>query len=256
MWVYATNNVLFIMNHIINKRLLSKKILSILNIDIETLGTLGPLFRSDGFQIEEIKAQEYTIPINPDKYSAIVILGGPMAVYDNLGYLTREQELIRNAIRKEVPVLGICLGSQLIAQAIGGRVYKGPKKEIGWFNVSITDHGLESLFEGIKHRTLRVFQWHGDTYDLPARAYIMASSTLYPQAFRYGTAVGIQFHLEVDGEMIQRWLQEYSEEIFKECINPQDIKLYNERSNIADLNDACKVVYSNFSKLIDTKTKY
>jgi GMP synthase (glutamine-hydrolysing) len=235
--------------------LLSKKILSILNIDIETLGTLEPLFRSDGFQIEEVKAREYSIPINPDQHSAIVILGGPMAVYDNLGYLRREQELIRNAIRKEVPVLGICLGSQLIAQAIGGRVYKGPKKEIGWFNVNITDHGLESLFEGIKHKTLRVFQWHGDTYDLPVTADIMASSTLYPQAFRYGTAVGIQFHLEVDCEMIQRWLQEYSDEIFKERINPQDIKLYNERRSIADLNDACKVVYSNFSKLIDTKRK-
>jgi GMP synthase (glutamine-hydrolysing) len=234
--------------------LLSKKILSILNIDIETLGTLEPLFRSDGFQIEEIKAQEHPIPINPDQYSAIVILGGPMAVYDNLGYLKREQELIRKAVRKEVPVLGICLGSQLIAQAIGGKVYKGPKKEIGWFNVNITDHGLESLFEGIKHKTLRVFQWHGDTYDLPATADIMASSTLYPQAFRYGNAVGIQFHLEVDGKMIQRWSQEYSEEIFKELGRPQDIKLYNERRNIADLNDACKVVYSNFSKLITKRT--
>ncbi len=234
--------------------LLSKKILSILNIDIETLGTLEPLFRSDGFQIEEIKAQEYSIPINPDQYSAIVILGGPMAVYDNLGYLRREQELIRNAIRNEVPVLGICLGSQLIAQAIGGKVYKGPKKEIGWFNVNITDHGLESLFEGIKHKTLHVFQWHGDTYDLPPAADIIASSTLYPQAFRYGSAVGIQFHLEVNGEMIQRWLQEYSEEIFKEHISPQGIKLYNESKNITDLNDACKVVYSNFSKLITKRT--
>jgi GMP synthase (glutamine-hydrolysing) len=234
---------------------LSKKILSIINIDIETLGTLEPLFRSDGFQIEEIKAQEHSIPINTHQYCGIVIMGGPMAVYDNLGYLTREQELIRNAVRNEVPVLGICLGSQLIAQAIGGRVYKGPKKEIGWFNVNITDHGQKSLFEGIKHKTLSVFQWHGDTYDLPPTADVMASSTLYPQAFRYGTAVGIQFHLEVNGEMIQTWLQEYSEEIFKERINPHDIKLNNERKNVADLNEACKVVYSNFSKLIDNKRK-
>jgi hypothetical protein len=121
--------------------------------------------------------------------------------------------------------------------------------------VNITDHGQKSLFEGIKHKTLSVFQWHGDTYDLPPTADVMASSTLYPQAFRYGTAVGIQFHLEVNGEMIQRWLQEYSEEIFKERINPHDIKLNNERKNVADLNEACKVVYSNFSKLIDNKRK-
>jgi GMP synthase (glutamine-hydrolysing) len=103
-------------------------------------------------------------------------------------------------------------------------------------------------------KTLHVFQWHGDTYDLPPAADIIASSTLYPQAFRYGSAVGIQFHLEVNGEMIQRWLQEYSEEIFKEHINSKDITLYNERGNIADLNDACKVVYSNFSKLITKRT--
>ena len=229
--------------------------LSVQNIEIETLGILEALFRSDGFQIEEIKAQEDSVPINPDQYSAIVILGGPMAVYDNLSYLTREQELIRNAIKKEVPVLGICLGSQLIAQAIGGRVYKGPKKEIGWFDVTLTDHGLKSMFKGIKHKTLRVFQWHGDTYDLPAGANIMASSTLYPQAFRFGSAVGIQFHLEVDSQMIQRWLQEYWEEIDRDHINQRDITLYNETKNIADLNDACKVVYSNFSKLIDVQRK-
>jgi GMP synthase-like glutamine amidotransferase len=234
---------------------MSKKILSVQNIEIETLGTLEVLFRSDGFQIEEIKAQEYSTPINPDQYSAIVILGGPMAVYDNLSYLTREQELIRNAIKKEIPVLGICLGSQLIAQAIGGRVCKGPKKEIGWFDVTLTNYGLKGMFKGVKHKTLRVFQWHSDTFDLPAGANMMASSILYPQGFRFGSAVGIQFHLEVDDKMIQRWLQGYREEINKHNINARDITLYNETKNIADLNDACKVVYSNFSKLIDIQRK-
>ena len=234
---------------------MSKKILSILNINVETLGTLEPLFRSAGFQIEEVNAQEDQVPLNSEQYSAIVILGGPMSAYDNLSYLAREQELIRNAIRKKVPVLGICLGSQLIAQAIGGRVYKGPKKEMGWSEVTLSPNGHKSLFNGIKHRTLRVFQWHGDTYDLPETANIMASSPLYPQAFSFGSAVGIQFHLEVDGEMIQRWLQEYHEEIDRELIDRRDITLYNESRNIEELKNACKVVYSNFSKLIDIRTK-
>jgi GMP synthase (glutamine-hydrolysing) len=234
---------------------LSKKILSILNINVETLGTLEPLFRSAGFQIEEVNAQEDQVPPNSDQYSAIVILGGPMSAYDNLTYLAREQELIRDAIRKEVPVLGICLGSQLIAQAIGGMVHKGPKKEIGWSEVTLSPNGLKSLFNGIKNKTLRVFQWHGDTYDLPEKANIMASSPLYPQAFSFGTAVGIQFHLEVDGEMIHRWLQEYHEEIGRELINRRDIILYNESRNIEELKNACKVVYSNFSKLIDIRAK-
>jgi GMP synthase (glutamine-hydrolysing) len=234
---------------------LSKKILSIRNINVETLGTLEPLFRSGGFQIEEVNAQEDQVPLNSGQYNAIVILGGPMSAYDNLSYLAREQELIRNSIRKEVPVLGICLGSQLIAQAIGGRVHKGPKKEIGWSEVTLTTNGRKSLFNGIKHKTLRVFQWHGDTYDLPETANIMASSPLYPQAFSFGSAVGIQFHLEVDGEMIHRWLQEYHEEIGRELIDRRDITLYNESRNIEELKSACKVVYSNFSKLIDIRTK-
>ncbi len=234
---------------------MSKKILSIRNINVETLGTLEPLFRSAGFQIEEVNAQEDQVPLNSGQYNAIVILGGPMSAYDNLSYLAREQELIRNAIRKEVPVLGICLGSQLIAQAIGGRVHKGPKKEIGWSEVTLTPNGRKSLFNGIKHKTLCVFQWHGDTYDLPETANIMASSPLYPQAFSFGSAVGIQFHLEVDGEMIHRWLQEYHEEIGRELIDRRDITLYNESRNIEELKNACKVVYSNFSKLIDVRTK-
>ena len=234
---------------------MSKKILSIRNINIETLGTLEPLFLSDGFQIEEVNAQKDRVPFSPGQYNAIVILGGPMSAYDNLSYLAREQELIRNAIRKEIPVLGICLGSQLIAQAIGGRVHRGPKKEIGWSQVILTPNGDKSLFNGIRHKTLRVFQWHGDTYDLPETAKIMASSTLYPQAFRFGSAFGIQFHLEVDGEMIRTWLQEYSEELSRELINPRDIILSNESRNIEELKNTCKVVYSNFSKLIDIRTK-
>lgn len=228
-----------------------KKILSIQNISIETLGTLERLFHLDGFQIEKVDAQYDPIPINANQYSAIVILGGPMAAYDNIRYLTKEQELIRNAVRNKVPVLGICLGSQLIAQAIGGRVYKGPKKEIGWYNVNVSPHGHRNLFKGITGKTLRVFQWHGDTYDLPPRAIIMASSTLYPQAFRFGSAIGIQFHIEVDAEMIERWLEEYSGEMNKEHIKPEDILSTNKTNDITELHNACKVVYSNFSNMVD-----
>jgi GMP synthase-like glutamine amidotransferase len=246
-----TNTLLFDTAHIDNT--LCKKILSIQNIDFETLGTLEELIHSDGYQIENIEAQTDTIPSKADGYVAIVILGGPMAVYDetNYQYLSKEQELIRDAIKNEVPVLGICLGSQLIAQATGGRVYRGPKKEIGWFNVTLTSNGHESLFKGIKTKTVRVFQWHGDTYDLPSTANIMAFSNLYPQAFKVGSAIGMQFHLEVNRKMIERWIQEYSQEINKEHIKSDDILLPNKAKEIRDSYDRCKVVYSNFSKMID-----
>ena len=243
--------MLFDTAHIDNT--LCKKILSIQNIGFETLGTLEELIHSDGYQIENIEAQTDTIPSKADGYVAIVILGGPMAVYDetNYQYLSKEQELIRDAIKNEVPVLGICLGSQLIAQATGGRVYRGPKKEIGWFNVTLTPNGRESLFKGIKTKTVRVFQWHGDTYDLPSTANIMAFSNLYPQAFKVGSAIGMQFHLEVNRKMIERWIQEYSQEINKEHIKSDDILLPNKAKEIRDSYDRCKVVYSNFSKMID-----
>jgi GMP synthase (glutamine-hydrolysing) len=251
---FILNTILFDATDTYNN--LNKKILSIKNINFETLGTLERLFHLDGYQIENVEAQTETIPINAEQYVAIVILGGPMAAYDNkIANLTKEQELIRNAIKNEIPVLGICLGSQLIAQAIGGRVFRGPKKEIGWFEVTLTPGARENLFKGITDKTLRVFQWHGDTYELPSSAKIMASSNLYPQAFEFGSAVGIQFHLEVNNQMIERWLREYSEEIKREHIKPEDILLPEKTKYITDLYNACKVVHSNFSKQIDFQRK-
>ncbi len=225
-----------------------KNILTIQNIQCETLGTLKKLFQSDGYKIKNIDAQTDTIPVNSESYNAIVVLGGPMSVYEQINYLKEEEILIRDAIKKNVPVLGICLGSQLIAQAVGGTVYKGVRKEIGWYDVNITDIGEKDLFNGIGSKTIRVFQWHGDTYDIPRGAAVKATSKLYPQAFRIGNAVGIQFHLEVNREMIEKWIKEYKNEMKDENIQPIDImsdKTYEQR-----LFDKCKIVYKNFSNLI------
>ena len=232
---------------------MDNKILSIQNISFETLGTLEELIRSDDYQVENIEAQKEAVPNNAEQYAAIIILGGPMAVYDNVGYLQREQELIRSALKQEIPVLGICLGSQLIAQAVGGNVYKGGKKEIGWSNVMLNQAGYNDLFKGINTKNITVFQWHGDTYDLPSKATIMASSKLYPQAFRFGSAIGIQFHMEVNGEMIQRWAEEYSQELKRERIELPEL-LNHKDHEIKQLFERCKVVYSNFSNMIRNRS--
>jgi GMP synthase-like glutamine amidotransferase len=141
----------------------------------------------------------------------------------------------------------------LIAQAIGGNVFKGGKKEIGWCNVMINHAGYNGLFKGINTKSIKVFQWHGDTYDLPQKATIMASSKLYPQAFRFGSAIGIQFHMEVNGEMIQRWAEEYSQELERERIEITDL-LNHKEHEIKELSKRSKVVYSNFSKMIKDKS--
>lgn len=206
------------------------------------------MFRSDGFEIEKIDAQNGSVPATSKGYAAVVILGGPMAVYDNLPYLQQEQELIRDAMKNNTPVLGVCLGSQLIAQAAGGRVYKGKKKEIGLSSVYVTPASSNDIFRGVTDKTIKVFQWHGDTYDLPSNAKMLAYSDLYPQAFRIGSAVGIQFHLEVDRPMIESWIKEYSAEVSAEKINPA--KILPSTGDLEELSARCRTVYNNFTRVL------
>jgi GMP synthase (glutamine-hydrolysing) len=176
-------------------------------------------------------------------------------VYEGIPYLTKEQFLIRDAYRRNIPVLGVCLGSQLIAGALGGTVFRGAKKEIGWYDVKVTDKGLDSLFKGLEKKELRVFQWHGDTYTLPQDAVVLAYTDLYPQAFRIGSAYGLQFHLEVTTDMIKVWTEEYRSEIRREGIELEKIKARN-RNEIQELNKKCNLVWSNFSDIIRRNETY
>jgi GMP synthase (glutamine-hydrolysing) len=233
---------------------LHKKILCIQNIACETLGTLEGLLRSEGYGISKIQASKDPIPRSAKELSAIIILGGPMSVYDGIKYLNEEQILIRDAIQRKIPTLGICLGSQLIAGAIGGTVYKGVKKEIGWYRVSLTEKGLNSLFKGFNKTHFRVFQWHGDTYTLPPKTEILAYSNLYPQAFRFGAAYGLQFHLEVTAEMIRSWIEEYNKEISDERLIIEKI-LPTSNNEIQDLERKCHRVWSNFSRIISESSE-
>lgn len=224
-------------------------VLSIQNTEIETLGNLTGLFESDGYEIKNINVKRDDIPLDSDEYAAIIILGGYMSVYQNLSYLNKEQELIKSARQHRVPLLGICLGSQLIAQALGGRVYKGKQKEIGWFDVALNNEGMNDIFKGIDNKNIKVIQWHGDTYDLPNGSNLLASSPLYPQAFKIDDIIGILFHLEVTPNMIKRWTEEYKSEMKEEGVTPADI-LDDKETEFEDLANNCKVVYTNFSKTI------
>ena len=142
----------------------------------------------------------------------LVILGGPMNVdeTDKYPYLAQEIEWIKQALAAGLPILGICLGSQLLAKALGARVYPNHVKEIGWYAVDLMPAAdRDSLFDACGQR-VTVFQWHGDTFDLPPNAVRLASSPLCRnQAFRYGRhAYGIQFHIEMTPELIDSWLTE------------------------------------------------
>ena len=150
--------------------------------------------------------------IDVDGLAGLIVMGGPMNVdqTDRYPWLTRELGWIRHAVEADVPTLGICLGSQLLAKAHGAAVFPGPVKEIGWFDVDATDAAAEDrLFHACGPRQT-VFQWHGDTFDLPAGAVLLARSELFPcQAFRLGRyAWALQFHVEVTAEIIASWLDE------------------------------------------------
>jgi GMP synthase (glutamine-hydrolysing) len=151
-----------------------------------------------------------------DAFSHIVILGGPMNVYeeDLYPFLREEDLFIKEAIQRGKFIWGICLGAQLIAKALGAKVFKAPVKEIGWYDVSLTKIGSNDPLFSTLPKTFPVFQWHGDTFEIPKSAKLIATSSSVPhQAFRYGeNTYGLQFHLEVTREMITEWIKTYEEE--------------------------------------------
>ncbi len=149
-------------------------------------------------------------------FDAIVAMGGPMSVNDEqaLPWLRAEKRLIADAVDAGKPFWGVCLGVQLLASSLGGRVYPGPRPEVGVLPVSLTENAvLDPVFRGLP-RDFLALQWHGDTFDLPPGAVRLAGSVDYPnQAFKRRNAYGLQFHLEVSNEMVREWaaVPEYAE---------------------------------------------
>ncbi len=218
-------------------------VLLVQNTRIEGSGYLGELLKEDGFDITSVNAKYDKLP-NKD-FSFVVILGAPESANDDLPYLKEEQQLIKNSVEKNIPVLGICLGSQLIAKTFGGNVYSGPKKEIGFYtDLKVSNNS--GLFSGFKN-PFTVFHWHGDTFDLPEGAIGLASSEHYPnQAFRYKSAVGLQFHLEVNKEMVNLWLDNSEEKLQKiPYLDPKKIRSEID-GNIPIVKSNLKNFYNNF----------
>ena len=218
-------------------------VLFVQNTRIEGSGYLGDLVKDDGFDVQSVHAKKENLP--EKEFSLVVILGAPESANDDLPYLRDEQQLIQKSVEKEIPVLGICLGSQLIAKTFGGKVYPGPKKEIGFYNDLVSESN-SSLFSGF-HNPFTVFHWHGDTFDLPEGATRLVHSDIYPnQAFQYQSAVGLQFHLEVNEQMVNLWLGK-TEEKLREIpyIDPDNIRTEID-ANISTVKSNMRNFYKNF----------
>lgn len=188
-----------------------KKLLVCQHVPHELLGTLNPLLKGAGFRIRYMNFGRHPdAQPSVEGYHGLVVLGGPMSVNATKQYphLITEMKLIERAINNDLPVLGICLGAQLIAKTLGACVYGNRVKEIGWYDVSPTKSaGSDPLLRQFGSME-KIFQWHGDTFEMPQSAVHLAASPLCAnQAFRYEAKVyGFQFHLEVDAPMIERWL--------------------------------------------------
>jgi len=179
--------------------------------DREGLGLLERALDGQRLAVRTVRTwRGEPVPRGAGTAPALIILGGPMSVYDAVRHphLADEIALAADALRRNLPILGVCLGSQILAAAAGSRVYRGPAREIGWYPVTLNGHGLRDPVLGALPAEAMVYHWHGDTFDLPPGAARLASSRLYGnQAFRIGTrAYGVQFHPEITVEMVDEWV--------------------------------------------------
>lgn len=212
---------------------LPKTIYAIQHLAFEDLGSLEDIFYDFGFRVRYFEAgvDDLTPALNYEGLT--IILGGPIGVYEKEDYpfLKDELEGLKQRLLENKPTIGICLGAQLIAHALGAKVYAGHQKEIGWSELEIksldSDSNVLTSLENIK-----VLHWHGDTFELPNNATLLASSTIYPnQAFSIGNNIlALQFHLEMIEESFEKWLIGHTCEIRHEGLSiPQlreDNKLY------------------------------
>jgi len=189
-------------------------ILIIKHIDIEGPGTLGDFLKEQGeaFCIVELGAGE-PVPADPSVFKAVIVLGGPMNVDEENIYpfLKPENDFIQKVLRSDIPYLGLCLGSQLLAKAAGARVVKSPVKEIGWYQIQLTDTGKKDpLFVGFNESD-PIYHWHGDMFQIPVNGKLLATARGCPhQALKVGNnAYGLQFHVEVTDKSIKEWCDEY-----------------------------------------------
>jgi GMP synthase (glutamine-hydrolysing) len=164
--------------------------------------------RSRGLDLVRVELDEGEPLPDWREFPAIVVMGGPMGAYDEGDHLwlAAEKRLLREAVEAEVPVWGVCLGAQLLAGALGARVYRGERPEVGLLPVELTPAASSDPVFREAPSSFPTLQWHGDSFDLPDGATLLASSPAYRhQAFRVGRSYGLQFHLEVTPELATEW---------------------------------------------------
>jgi GMP synthase (glutamine-hydrolysing) len=184
--------------------------IAIRHVVFEDLGLLSHVLDREGWNVSFCEAAVEDLSHQSIEHAdLLIVLGGPIGVHeiDSYPFLAKEIALLERRLVKNRPTLGVCLGSQLMAKALGSTVFAGSVKEIGWGQVQLTAQGTESCLQPLSDAGAVVLHWHGDTFDLPSGALRLASNASYEnQAFSYGrNAMGLQFHLEADPRQLEEW---------------------------------------------------
>ena len=192
------------------------------------------------------------MPERPDAFSGLVMMGGPMSVNDDLPWIPPLLDLIRSAIAKDVPVLGHCLGGQLMSKAMGGTVSRAPTKEIGWGEIQVVAGAAATEWFGASQGRLTAFHWHGETFTIPLGAQrVLASPWCENQGFALGPHLGLQCHIEMTEELVKSWCETGQREIERSrspAVQPVNEILQDLEGRVAALHSVADGIYSRWSR--------
>ncbi len=193
-----------------------------------------------------------SVPSSAAAYSGLVFMGGPMSVNDNLPWVPKVEALIRDAVAKDIPLLGHCLGGQLISKALGAGVSRNPVKEIGWGEVQVSDNDIARDWFGDLQK-FQAFHWHGETFSLPQGAtHLLSSTHCTNQAYAIGKHLALQCHVEMTAEMIASWCAVGADEVTTSSTSPAVQSTSEMQQQINDklphLNNVAEQLYSRWIK--------
>jgi GMP synthase (glutamine-hydrolysing) len=227
------------------------KILACTHVPQEGLGYLEELLPQLGvtYEYQELYQDPHPRPLAG--YQGLIVMGGSMNVdqVQEYPFLRTDYHYIEEALKLGMPILGFCLGAQLLAKVLGAKVYRNSQPELGWYDLNLVAAVDHKIFEGFPQRC-KVFQSHGDTFDLPQGAQLLASTTgCKHQAFSWQEkAIGLQFHLEVTADMIKEWLQDTG--TVKEWGFKPELVTVATAQNIQAATGLCSQLGRNFVKIM------
>lgn len=207
----------------------------------EGAGYLGTFLAQHAIPWCEVRIDKgEAVPTSVEAYSGIVLMGGPMSVNDDLPWIPPLLQLIRQAVAADVPLLGHCLGGQLISKALGGVVSKNPVKEIGWGAVQVADHALARDWFG-ELQWFNSFHWHGETFTVPEGAtHVLSSPYCANQAYVMGKHIGLQCHIEMMPSMVKTWTEQWKQDIAQSADSPA---VQSAATMLADVTLDCEVLH-------------